>query len=423
MSAQQQVRAAFQLSGVLARTSWKRALYLALPPYFVLGAAAMIVFAPQGMRMRDVTSYASSHFAFRAFLLAAWVLITLPIGRAVVLDPRAFFLRALPIPRGWFLAISGVALALVHLPWFAFWLRGENLLAAFSMAMGALAIQSLAMRRVRPRSELLVVAASGTGVLLAPSPTSLVVLVPAFVLAYRSAWRWAIEPAGAGRHSVLRGPRGLALASALGVTLVRAHGSAVGRALLLVILACLCASFGFRANRGWSPQQLGGLSLGLWSGTCILAVVTVSRPLLQAEAALSWLLDLCAVPLGLRVGATLGVVSLAAASGSVAFATVLARAQGLEGWAAAASGLGLTGTGVAWAIVAAAVVRATTRGTARDSRRSILLLLGLYALNLVGLGFFPGAAPLLLGAVALALGAYATRIPLVGALRALGGGS
>lgn len=418
------LRAALQVASVMARTSWKRALHLAIPPYFVLSAVAMILFAPpQGVRVRDVTNYASGHFAFRTFLVLAWVLLTLPMARELVLDARAFFLRALPIPRAWLLTICAMALFLLHLPWFAFWFRGEGPIAALALSLAALAVQNLAMRRVRPASELAVLAAASAGLWLAPSSWSLVPLVPAFVLAYVSAWRGATEPAAAGRHAVLRGPRGVALASAFGVSLVRAHGSAIGRGLLLIVLACLCASFGFRPNRGWSPQQLAGLSLGLWSGTCVLVIVTVSRPLLQVEAALSWLLDLCAVPLRLRVAAELGFVVLVAALASLAFGAVLARALGLDAGSAASSTLGLVGTGMAWAVVAAAVVRATTRGTARDSRRSILLLLGLYALNLVGLALYPDSAPWLLAVVALGFGAHATRIPLCAALRAAGGGA
>jgi len=114
------------LASVVARTTGKRALYAALPPSFLLGIVAVVAFAGNGMDARTVTQAALASPVLRWVSLLGWVMLTLPVARLLLADGSSFGLRALPVARGWLLAISVLGLVLSQLAWLALWARGAG---------------------------------------------------------------------------------------------------------------------------------------------------------------------------------------------------------------------------------------------------------------------------------------------------------
>jgi hypothetical protein len=359
---------------VVARTTGKRAVYAALPPHFLIGVVVVVAFAGNGMDARTVTDAALASPTLRLASLLGWVLASLPVARLLLADPSGAWLRSLPVAGGWLPALTGFGLLLSQLAWAALWARGAGALAAASAVLAALGLSCQLLARAQTPSEWLRLPVMLGAWLLAPSPLALLVAAAASALAYRHAWRRAPEPEASGRDRLLRLHPTLAIASALGSAAYRDDRSAVTRWLALVLLAFAGVRLGAEHNVGWSAHDVVGLGAGLWALSAALGAITLARPLLIAERQLAWIFDVCGASLRRRALVSIALVAaLAALAGAcvgVALALHDARASELP--------LELSVVGAAWAGLAAALVRITTRGTGRDGGRQLLALIGAY---------------------------------------------
>lgn len=371
------------LSIALAESTGKRALHAALPAYFLVGIVALIAFAGNGMDASSVTSRAARSFPVRLGLLFAWGALTLPVVRLLLADPQTFFLRVLPVPRGWLLGITGVALAGVHVAWLVLWARGAGLLPAALAGLAVLGAQCHVIAGLRSLADLAGVTAVCAGWLLAPSALSLGLLLPAFAAAYHTAWARAPEPRAAGRHMVLTATPGLAMATAFGISAYRSNGSAVLRASLLLALAAVVMELAIHNDQGMGPEDVRRWALGLWGGACMLGAITLARPMLRAEQELGWVLDARGVPVWLRAVSTIAVLALLGAVLGVVFGTSIGLSSGAGPVSFATGCSELAVTGAAWGAIAAGVVRSSARGSGRDGAVELVVLLGSYCLSIV----------------------------------------
>lgn len=367
----------------LARSAGKAALHAALPVYFTVGVVALILFAGNGMDASFVTSRALSSFPTRLLLLFAWGALTLPAVRRLLADPQTFFLRVLPVPRWWILSLIGVALALLHTGWLGLWARGAGVLAAALAGVVVLGAQCQVIAGLRSLADLASVVALLSGWLLAPSPLSLGLALPAFLVAYRAAWVRAPEPAAAGRHVVLSATPGLAMATAFGASAYRSNGSAALRASLLLASTAVVTQLAIHNAQGMAPDDVRRWALGLWSAACLLGSVTLARPMLRAEGELGWVLDARAVPLWRRAAATLAMIALLGALCGASFGLSIGASLGASALTSVRWCSELAMTGAMCGVSAAAVVRITARGGGRDSGRELVALLGLYGPSLL----------------------------------------
>jgi hypothetical protein len=123
-----------------ARATWVPAGRRATPVWVGVGMMVPIVFGPNGMRPRDLTTAVLGRVEVAAVLCAAWLLLIAPVGRALVRSPGTDYLRSLPAPRGarWALAAAGAIVA--QLPWAVLWTAGAGPVAGAIATLGAAAV-------------------------------------------------------------------------------------------------------------------------------------------------------------------------------------------------------------------------------------------------------------------------------------------
>jgi hypothetical protein len=403
-----------QVAVVVARTTGKKALYLAAPLYMVVGITVFVLFAGNGMDASYVTALAFASPPLRLVLLVGWAMLTLPVARLLLTDPQTFFLRTLPVPRWWLLGIVAMASACVQLAWLVLWVRGAGALSGGIALLAVLGAQSYAIAGLRDVREWVGLGCVLLGWQLAPSPAALALLVPTVVLGLRLAWIRAPEPRASGRHHVLASSATLAAATAFGISAYRSNGSAVARAATLTLLAFAAITLGSSNNPQWTQEQVLKLALAIWGSACVLGSVTLARPILIAESELTWLLDVCGMSLTFRALTGIGLLACIGAVGG--------SSLGLALWATRASGAVSVGlvphlalTGAALGAYALALIRITARGTGRDSGRQLLGVLGLCIA--AGLALVAGSLYMIAFSTAAAIVAArtATQLGVVGA--------
>jgi hypothetical protein len=401
----------WRLLEVMARTSGKSALYAALPLYFLICIVAVIIFGGHGMDASSVTSLALRSSAVRMPLLVGWAMLTLPVARLLVADSRLFFLRALPIPRWWLLGSACCFLAFAQLAWVVLWARGSGAQSAAIALLAVLGAQAYALAGVHGILDGVGLASIILGWQLAPSLISLVLLLPAFLIGQRLAWLRALEPKAQGRHCVLTMTAGLAAATAFGISAYRRNPSALGRALALGSVAFTITILGLGNNPEWTRQTSLTVAAALWGAACLLGGVALARPLLQAEAEVAWALDACGVSSVLRAGSSMALLAVLAAAAGCVFGLGVAAWAPRGAVAAGALTLHLALGGAAWAALATALIRISTRGTGQDSGRQLLVLLGVYGVALLVLLASPSAMLVLLMGTSALVSTYALRCP------------
>src|SRR5258705_8346014 len=99
------------------RATWGPAARRATPVWVGVAILAPVVFGPNRMQPRDVTDAARAETGVGVAVIAAWLLLIAPVGRALVRAPGTELLRSLPAPRGarWAIAAAGALVA--QLPW------------------------------------------------------------------------------------------------------------------------------------------------------------------------------------------------------------------------------------------------------------------------------------------------------------------
>ncbi|HWN67401.1 MAG TPA: hypothetical protein VNM90_07155 [Haliangium sp.] len=358
--------AALGYARALAAAVGRPALARGVPLYLGLLLPAGVIFGPNGMHPADLADAADASAGVRLVLWSGWTLAALPVAHALFDGESSAYLRWLPAPRWWTLALLVVMLVVVQAVFALFWWAARGPVDACAAVALAAAVQAAILVAPRGRLEALaralalaggvalVLAGLRSEVLLGAGLAGLAVAVPA-------AWARCVEH-GARRASALRGSRpALVLAQLYLRGLWRTRPGLVTRTLLttalgagLVVLSSAANELDLADRAGFSAM-VAAVSLSLAAGG--LAV-----PVLEAERGLRWILDSTGTRAQVRVAAR----SLAAAVAGGAFgATHGALASWGAGWpglvrlggVAALLGAGLGVLAVRSAVWAEAVAR------------------------------------------------------------------
>jgi hypothetical protein len=307
-----------------------------VPLYFGLGIACAVLFGPNALEAKSVTRSMSSSPVLALGLFGAWILLGLPIARAALDIPPTFFLRALPVPRWQFLAITGAHLAVVELPWIALFARGEGLAGALFGATSAAGAHCLLIARETGAVAL----ASATAVLLAiaaplPMPARFALAAVSAIPSLAAAWRRAPERASRRTKIKIRIPlprrATAALALSYLIAIRRGDPAVFARAVLFTALGGAATPLIARGYDITSAQGLSALSLGIAAGFVAVSVSGIAGAVLRAERRSRWLLDAMGIGGGSRAGAAGGAAAACgAALGALHGALVNLGASGLS---------------------------------------------------------------------------------------------
>jgi len=385
----------------LAATSGDAAVRRGLPTYAGLAIAAGLLFGGNGLEPSTVVVGASTSTLARALLWSAWLLVALPTLDAIWRTPTSFWLRCLPVPRAWHLAVLLGFSLLAEAPWAVLWLFGGGPVAGLSALGGALAAHALLLARPAGLRGPVVAALALAALVVTPPWLLSFGTWPIALVAVRRAWLAA--PARGGHHprSVVHGPALVALALAWLAGLVRGHLALLLRAGLLAALAATAAWLAARNNAVTDLAALRTYASGFFAPVALLAGSALSAPLLAAESRAAWLLAATRTPARTRLAA----LALAAAVVGTALATGIAAAL-TAAWALAPADTtrllaDLLLGGAALATLSALIARWTARFGTRAAGRHILAVLLAAILALVLLAILGPAAPLAWSALAL----------------------
>jgi hypothetical protein len=400
-------RRARALVGILARTSGAEALAAGLTPYLALMILASVIFGGNGMHPHDVTRLARTSLGFRLSLLGAWLLISMPVARAILASRSAFYLRCLPVPAWTVVPVLAAFMTLVEAHWGWLWIVGEGPAGAGAVAVAIAAHAVLVSRPSRPWE--LGIAVAVVALIAATSSLPLWNLA-GWPLAVSAVWRaWSSAPGrgAAGAWAAVRGgqPRLVALAAAHLATLSRRHRPLLLRWLWLAGCGALVGVFAVRSNR-----FAGATARTLWL-TCLLPGVLFGAagligPLARSAAKASWMLVACGVSaeqrrLALALALLPPALGLAGAAGALS-----ALALSWFSWASvlALVLLGMLAAACAVAVVVTAGLR-SIQGRGRDATDLLLKVAVVTGLLMLATWRFRAAG--LVGATILLAGLHA----------------
>jgi ABC-type Mn2+/Zn2+ transport system ATPase subunit len=386
------VHPAAALARALAATAGEAAIRRALPGYAGLFIAAGLLLGGNGLETATVVRGADESPLACLLLWSGWLLVATPALDAIWRTPASFWLRSLPVPRAWHLAVLLGFSLLAEAPWAALWWKGGGPVHGLAALLGALAIHAALLARPPGLPGLTVIAlALAAPVITPPWLLSLGSCPIALVLLRRA---WLAAPARGGHHprSLVVGPAPLALALAHLAGLARGHLPVLLRATLITALMTAAAWLAARNNAVADPATLLVYAAGFLAPAALITGAALSAPLLAAESRAAWLLARTAPRV--RLAAHL----LAAAIPGLALALLHAAVLTATWRPAPAHALALVAalavTGLALAVFAAAITRWAARFGARAPGRQLLALLLAAVLALALLAALGPAAPL-----------------------------
>jgi hypothetical protein len=397
---------------ILGHTAGRAAVRRGLPTYFALLIAAPVLFLGKyAMKASELTGVARHSLAFRAVLLGGWLVLSLPVARALLASPSARFVRVFPVSWRAAAAILGAELLIVEGPWIMFWCAGEGALVGAASAVFAASGHALMLGRPRRGYELAALLAWLGGFILGPGlPWFLG--PPALVLGLRRAWISGAEPRV--RHTarwVLRAPPAVALATGLLASVVRGHRALLGRWAWLAVGTVAIAVLAIHNNGVVEPGKVVVLSLLILAPGTTLGALTLAGAMLRTEHRAAWVLDTTGT--GSRTRQAAASLALAACGVVFGLGHGLLVSQ-VRGQASVVRVLASSAVaGAALGALAAIAARWTDLGGGRDSRR-VLLAAFLVAGGVMGSVFLLAEIGLLLALVAAAAGVTLTQPPLRG---------
>ncbi len=317
------------------------------------GLVAAITFGGNGIRPHDLTHLALTDPPLGAALVGIWLLLFVPVARAILRPPGASYLRSLPHATLPPILVGGAALIGLQLPWLALWLLGDGTRGLLAIATTTGLVSALALLGYRPRRP-----------------------------------RW---PGWRTADGALGGIHLRAIARRAGDTIARGAG--------LAALAGLTGGLFVRNN------QLDGAHAGLIGTSVMLLILVPARAgmllvVLESHRRAGWISDALGVSSASRAVAlvrALALVHLAAAAIAIGAAALVGGADG-------ASLVAWTGIALAVALVSAIAEAGTIlRVHHRDSAPTALVVgsclvaaLGMLALGLFGVVGIAGFAALAL---------------------------
>ncbi len=270
-------------------SSGAAALRRALPVYGGLFAAVGLLFGGNGLEATTVVAGAETPVV-RALLWIAWLALVMPTIEALWRTPASYWLRSLPAPRWWHLAVLGVLTIAAELPWCVLWSAGGGVVVGAAALGGALAGHALVLARPAGIVGLAWVGGTIAALVWVPDLYLAFGTWPIALVAFRRAWLAAPGRAGARPRAVVAGPRPVALALALLVSLLRGHAAVLLRCGLLFGLAAGAAWLAARTNAQVQLADRLIYACGFMAPVAVATGSAVAGPMLVTEARALWLL-------------------------------------------------------------------------------------------------------------------------------------
>lgn len=344
-----------------------------------IGLLATVLFAGNGLQAQTLTRLFHGSVGARLALGAAWIALATPVVSCAFDAPGTRSLRALPLRRGALVCALLALLMLVQVPCGMVFARGDGLMAGAVMMLLPTSIEVALVAAVRsPRFAL--VAAAGTGLVLADQRPLFAALPAAWLasVAVAGAWRVALDGAAlADLRMTLPTVPLLAIAAAHLLRMLRVARARLVAATVSVSFGAAVLGVSLHNDPPARPvgRALTVLSLPLAVCAAILVVpVRETEDCLRALARVTrthWTTLLAAFALALAAPSS----ALAATAGVVA--GTLAHVPALP--------LG-AGAG-AWAIPVACAVAAWARWHDRRTRRNpTLFVVGVLVVGAVATG-------------------------------------
>lgn len=373
------VRRARALARATALTFVQTALRASAPAFTAILFGGAVVFSKQGMHPRDLTSLARGSAPAACALWGAWLLLVVPIVRAVVRAPGAGLLRSLPFARGALLVPLALGALIPQLPWALLWGRGEGAVVGALTAGLAVTCSLQIVAGVTTRRDVFALLVATVGALAAPR-VPLVAGVALVSLPHALSVAW--DRAGEEAHTRARAPAHLRVRRPL-VALVRVYALALVRTERTLLLRSLAlSSFGglivgvVARNRG-AVDTLSRARILLAVGAVPIALVAAALALAvrRSERPITWLIATTATRDADRTLAALVSAWSAGLVGALALgvgASVVLRAP----WLVA---LALVGLSLGWAALWALIARVEARfaGDDQGSRFAIAMFVWL----------------------------------------------
>jgi hypothetical protein len=320
-----------------------------------------MIFTPHGLRAAVVVKLLESSLALRAGVLAAWCILATPVIAGGFDAPGTRTLRALGVPRGFWVATALGFVMVVQLPWFALLAVGGGFADAMVAALLAAAIQmSLAASASRPRAAVWGCIAFGLAMM---SPPPWATALPALGLAFAStdaAWRGALYRPGAHVRFTRPSHPVLALMMAHALRLLRTARARLSLAATTIFAGGAALAMSLRNDPTPRP---GHRALAVLSLPIAAAAATLVAPLLENESRMRPWLRSSRTP----SWAVFAAFALALATPSSALA---AGAGGVAAFANPVPAWQVVPALASWALVLAVAVGVWARSHQRTARRS-----------------------------------------------------
>ena len=283
------MRRSVALVRCLLASSGAAALRRALPVYGGLFAAVGLLFGGNGLEASTVVAGAQTPVV-RALLWVAWLALVMPTIEALWRTPASYWLRSLPAPRWWHLAVSLALTIVAESPWCVLWAAGGGVVGGAAALGGALAGHALVLARPPGLVGVCWVLGTIAALVWVPDPYLAFGTWPIALVAFRRAWLQAPGRAGARPRAIIGGPRPVALALALLVSLLRGHVAVLLRCGLLFGLAAGAAWLAARTNAQVLLADRLLYACGFMAPVALAAGSAVAGPMLVTEARALWLL-------------------------------------------------------------------------------------------------------------------------------------
>ncbi len=322
---------------------------------------AAIVFAPHGLRPRDVAQMLAASAAARITVWSVWIMLARSATADAFDAPGTRTLRALRPPKTWMTVILVLLLACAQLPLTVLSVCADGVVRGASTTLLAVALVASSHGAFRSRVALAAFTCAATIVAFDVSPR--LAVLPAAGLAFvatRVAWRDALSSRGAVVRIVRRSHPVVVLALSYLARMVRSARARLGAAAMTFAAAGAALALTLRNDPDARPWQRALVVFALPSS---IASALLAAPAIETEARLVPWLRQARTPtfvLALAMALALATPSTAFASTAGVLAAAASHAPRSIAWATTFTALAIACAVAQWARLAARSRRPAT---------------------------------------------------------------